>query len=457
MADPGMLAVTVLARQRLALGTGSEVSFFTGSHAFVPGSVLRGALAAAWIAEHGPPAPGSSGQAWFRDLFDGPVRYGPLHVPGSFVQPVSARRCKYPMDSACERAVADAAFGAGVTCPACGGPAEPGKGQVTLPPGIALDRLTRTSISPKTGKAADGELYSHGALPAGTRLEGVIRGRDPWLEKPRRLRLGGRRTVGGAADYLVEPARVPGPAAAGDGTGPLVIRLTSPGVFVDVAGRPRLEPDPVLDLDGAEVERSWARPVTWTGWHAASALPKPEELCAVTGSTYRLAGPPGVLRGLAGRLPAQGAGLRRTEGFGGIEVVTGPWRVPETSDQPTAGQQAAGEDGAGGRAAGAEARAMELLAALQKLRLSEDQRRWVISALGDLQRERERSASGQPSGAGEEDLVVALLRQPAALDLAGRQREELRKVFREPDSGLLRDVATLLAVHPTGSGEGPAR
>lgn len=100
---------------------------------------------------------------------------------------------------------------------------------------------------------------------------------------------------------------------------------------------------------------------------------------------------------------------------------------------------------------------MELLATLQGLRLSEDQRRWVISALGDLQREWERLASGQPSAEGEEDLAGFLLGQPAALDLSGRQHDALRGVFRETGSGLLRDVATLLAVHPTGSGEGPAR
>ena len=58
---------------------------------------------------------------------------------------------------------------------------------------------------------------------------------------------------------------------------------------------PASNPIPVLDLDGAIIERSWTRPVTWTGWHAASALPKPEELCAVAGSTYRLTGPPGML------------------------------------------------------------------------------------------------------------------------------------------------------------------
>jgi hypothetical protein len=63
MANPGMLSVSVTTRQRVALGTGSEVGFFTGSHPFVPGSVLRGALAAAWIAEHGPPGQGSSAEA----------------------------------------------------------------------------------------------------------------------------------------------------------------------------------------------------------------------------------------------------------------------------------------------------------------------------------------------------------------------------------------------------------
>ena len=99
MTGAGILRVTVTARQRLALGVASEVSYFTGTHSFVPGSVLRGALAAAWIAEHGPPAGGS---AAFGGLFDGPVRYGPMYVPGTVVVPVSARLCKYPKDGRCQ-------------------------------------------------------------------------------------------------------------------------------------------------------------------------------------------------------------------------------------------------------------------------------------------------------------------------------------------------------------------
>ena len=244
MADPGMLSVSVTTRQRVALGTGSEVGFFTGSHSFVPGSVLRGALAAAWIAEHGPPGQGSSAEAEFRVLFDGDIRYGPLLVPGSVVQPVSARRCKYPRDRTCQAQAIDAAFETGVACPACGGPTEPGKGEVILPAAMSLDRITRTSIDPATGKAKDGELYAHSALPAGTRLEGVIHGHDKWLEEPRQLRLGGRRTVGGAVDFSTEPATPAPQAAAWAGTGPLVIRLTSPAVFVDAAGRPGSPPIP---------------------------------------------------------------------------------------------------------------------------------------------------------------------------------------------------------------------
>ena len=447
MADSGMLAVSVVAQQRLALGTGSEVSFFTGTYPFVPGSVLRGALAAAWIAEHGPPTPGSSAQARFRDLFDGPVRYGPLYVPGSFVQPVSARRCKYPQDSACERAAVDAAFEPGLTCPECGGPAEPGKGQVVLPAGVTLDRITRTSINPRTGKAGDGELYAHGALPAGIRLTGVIHGRDPWLEKPRQFRLGGRRTVGGAADYTAGPVTQGAPSGTWDGSGPLVVRLTSPGVFVDVAGRPRLDPDPVLDLDGAAVERTWARPMTWPGWHAASALPKPEELCAVAGSTYLVNGSPGVLCALAERLPAEGAGLRRAEGFGGVQVVTGPRRPPPAT------AAAATEQGAD-----AEARVRELHARIQDLDLNEDQHRWVVSAVRDLQLDRQRRVAAEPRATDDgEDLAALLLSQPAAQSLSGRQRDTLRAAFSESGPDVLRDLATLLASHGTGSAGGSVR
>jgi CRISPR-associated protein Csx10 len=461
----GGLRVTVTARHRLALGVGSEVSYFTGTHPFAPGSVLRGALAAAWIAENGPPT-AARGAAAFRDLFDGPIRYGPMFVPGTVVVPASARRCKYPRDARCESQAVDEAFETGSRCPACLGPLEPGKGQVILPGDVSPERITRTSIDPATAKAADGELYAHGALPAGTVLTGYIHGRDPWLERSRRLRLGGRRTVSGSADYQAVPLHpaeqdqvpnewpgLPPPAGSAQPTGSLpaspgrdgtrlVIRLASPAVFVDAAGRPSLEPDPVLDLDGATVERRWARPATWSGWHAASRLPKPDEVCAIAGSTYRIAGPPGTLRDLAGRLPWEGAGLRRAEGFGDIRIAWGPWRPPAPAPP---GQTPAAEDAA----------VTAWLEDLRDLALDPPQLRWVADALRELQLARERQAT-VAAGDGQ-DTVTDLLGRAAAGGFGGHQRERLRALFTEPDPRQLRDLTTLLLADQAMSGEGKSR
>jgi CRISPR-associated protein Csx10 len=442
----GTLRVTVTARQRLALGVGSEVSYYTGTHLFVPGAVLRGALAAAWIAEHGPPH-GDGGTA-FRELFDGEIRYGPMYLPGTVLVPVSARLCKYPRDADCQAQAVDAAFEAGEDCPACHGPLEPGRGQLLLPPGVAPERITRTSIDPSTAKAADGELYANGTLPAGIRLTGYIRGRAPWLERPRPLRLGGRRTVGGSAEYEavpVDPAKEkdilaertgvtpPGGSAGRGGAAPqsagLVLRLAGPAVFVDAAGRPSLEPDQVLDLDGATVERRWARPVTWSGWHAASHLPKPDEVCAAPGSTYRITGPADTLSRLAERLPRAGAGLRRAEGFGEVRVVRGPWRPP--ARVTPAGSPAA-----------ADAPVRAWLRDLADLALDPPQLRWVADALRELQLGRERRA-GQ-AGDGDQEPVSALLDRAAAGGFSGRQREGLRGLFTEPNPRQLRDLTTLL-------------
>jgi CRISPR-associated protein Csx10 len=284
-----LLNVTVTALQPLSLGTTAEVSFYTGSHDFVPGSVLRGALAAAWIAENGPPdAVDPASAELFRALFDGDIRFGPLYPAGCQRIPVSVLYCKYPQSDACS-AVVDRAFEDGTVCPGCRRRREASKGDLCLPKDIRLGRVVRTSIDKKTMRAKDGELYGQGALPAGTTLTGTVFGRHEWLEQPRTLRLGGRRTVGGSAEYTVTASDAPPSPPPGTS---LVIRLTSPAVFVDTAGRSRLEPDLTLDLGaGIELAGAWARPVIWSGWHAASRLPKPSEVCAIPGSTYSLASP----------------------------------------------------------------------------------------------------------------------------------------------------------------------
>jgi len=429
MADNSILRVRVHAQQRVALGVGSEVSYFTGTHSYVPGSVLRGALAAAWIVENGPPPAGAARAARFRDLFDGRNRYGPLHVTGSSIVPVSAWLCKYPKSDACSAQAVDVAFETATACVSCGGPLVQGKGQVVLPDGVRLDRITRTSIDPGTAKAADGELYAHAALPEGITLSGVIYGRDPWLEQPRTLRLGGRRTVGGAVDYSVIPAKANAPNQPLSADGHLIIRLTGPAVFVDAAARPSLGPDPSLDLNGATVARSWVRPATWAGWHAASRLPKPEELCAAVGSTYKLSGPPEILHDLAERLPRDGAGLRRAEGFGEIEVVTSPWRPspPAVSTQPQHDADVASRD---------------WHRRIQAIELDSGLQRWVVGALRALQLDLEGGRLGEETAG--RSLADELLARPGAGEFSGRQRDLVIDLFTEPDPQVLRDVTTLL-------------
>lgn len=423
------LEVTVVATQRLALGAGAEVSYFTDGHPFVPGSALRGALAAAWIAEYGPPTGAHGDRERFRALFDGEIRYGPLLPVDSARVPLSVYRCKYPTSFRCRAVAVDQAFADGEAfggpndCPSCGRRLEQSKGDLLRPPGTGMETAIRTSIDESTGQAKDGALYARAALPARTVLRGTIFGRDPWLEQPRTLRLGGRRTVGGGATYQATPAP-PGPVCAGRSA--LVIRLISPAIFVDLAGRPQLDPHPDLDLGGARVHERWTRPVASTGWHVASRLPKPTEISAEAGSTYRVTGAAETLAALAHRVHQRGLGLRRTEGFGVAEIATQPWQVPTHVERPVGPTQDRSGD-----------RLRELLA----LHLSPPERRWLLGALRGLQIDLQRPIEDST----RITLIDALLAQPTPAGLSGRQRESLRQTLRDLGDAELRDLTTMLA------------
>ncbi|MEV6801904.1 RAMP superfamily CRISPR-associated protein [Micromonospora rifamycinica] len=436
MSTPGppALAVTVVARQRLALGVGSEIGYYTAGHPYVPGSALRGALAAAWITEHGPPGRGSPKTDEFRILFDGKIRYGNLLPAGSHRTPLSVFRCKYHTEPGCPETVVDRAFETGDHCPDCGRRLEQSRGDLDVPGG--LTRITRTSIDPATGRAKDGELYANAALPAGTSLTGLIHGHHPWLAQPRTLWLGGRRTVGGQADLATTPHHPPAPAPPAPGQ-PLVVRLTSPAVFVDLAGRPRLEPEPTLNLvpGAALLPGAWTRAVTWSGWHAASRLPKPAELCAAAGSTYRITGAPEVLAALATRFRRDGIGLRRSEGFGDVAIATQPWRPTGTADKDDHRLDPLSE----------------LHARLLDLGLDDPAWRWLIGALRALQVEQ------HCTGTVPADLLTDLLTQPTAADLTGRQRGQLRKILDGLAPTTLRDLTTLVLTTPAADRQRAAR
>ncbi len=145
--------VIAAARQGLAVGGPGEVGFDKVTLPYVPGSTLRGALATAWILEHGIPDAANPRREEFIALFERDIRYGPLLQDGTAVVPLSAVWCKYPATPACEQWSADAAVdGEATTCPHCGQGTDAGKGEVT---GVRVRRVLRTPQDAE-GRAKDG-------------------------------------------------------------------------------------------------------------------------------------------------------------------------------------------------------------------------------------------------------------------------------------------------------------
>lgn len=333
-----MPEVTVTARQGLAVGGPAEVGYDKGTLPYVPGSTVRGALATAWIQQNGIPDTGNRLREQFIGLFERDIRYGPLLQEGTSVTPLTAIWCKYPATPACATWSADAAVdGDIIICPNCGKGTETGKGEVT---GVRVRRIMRTRLDAE-GRALEGNLFARHELEAGLTYRGHLAGRHPWLAEPREIWLGGRTSTSGLADIHVtdEPAASSVSAVHGSPRpdGALVIRLTSPAVIVDDAGRPALDPASeilrVLGMDAAALLASqcWTRPVRVGGWHAASGLPKPVELAMSMGSVVVLHFSQQPSQEQLSRLASDGIGLRRIEGFGTVDINPQPWQRPAAS------------------------------------------------------------------------------------------------------------------------------
>lgn len=359
-----MLDVQVTAHQPLALGVRPAGTAPVPTRLHVPGSVLRGALAAAWIAEYGLPAKVSAAKRReFIALFEGEVSYGPLFATGSQVVPLSVLRCKYRRCTT----VVDEAFDDTGGEPSCEcGSLAPGRGEVEFTGATAgrpVTQSTHLQIDDATGIADKGLLFTrrtlthrdangaertfHGRITPGSDLPDEA---AAWLADTRRLRLGGRRGTSGAVTYNPCPVQAVAPATGHR----IAMRLTAPAILTDPSGLPldladyqalrtALHAELATPLGGARVtavERVWARRERVGGWHAASRLPKPVELAVSAGTVLLLdfdrpPAPDGLLA-LSGR----GIGLRRGEGFGALETSTTAWKHPTgpeavTPDQDT--------------------------------------------------------------------------------------------------------------------------
>jgi CRISPR-associated protein Csx10 len=318
--------LTFTLRQPAQIGDRAREDNAVGTLEYIPGAVVRGAFAAAWLARNGVSRPGTPQREEFLRLFEGRVRFGALLPAGTEFTPLSVVGHKYEPTDDCpvieyDVAVSDPPTG---PCRKCGSPFEPQKGLH----GAGKERLRkrrRTSVAiADSGVAANGQLFTRETLEAGQDFTGTLIGAGEDLAVLARLgpvRVGGRRTTHGKAEVSIQPSVSP-PTAEQREDGMLIIRLRSPGIFTDQRGRPSLEPDPaelkhVLGTDAKVIDR-WARWHQVSGWHIASGLPKPGELAAAAGSAYLIDPGGEVSAETLAVLGLRGFGLRRHEGFGDL-------------------------------------------------------------------------------------------------------------------------------------------
>lgn len=335
-----MIELRAVAEAPVTMGVTPEVGNLVDTHLVVPGTVVRGALAAAWIREHGAPSDlPEAARRQFCELFERGPLYGPLMPEGAAIEPLSVLRCKYRPEPGCRTFACDLAAEDSQpdVCPVCGGPLEAGKGGVI---GIRAVEVTRTAIDTGTGRAAEGQLFTRRALPAGTVFKGRIRGDGEWLRtiEDRPAWFGGRRTVAGRVRLTASPSTMTPPAPRDDGR--IVLRLASPAVFVDDATRP-LPQFSAADLSHrlgvpVTIERQWRRPIRVGGWHAAAGLPKPQEVALAAGSTAVIRPTEAVRADVLARLEHSGVGLLRREGYGAVAVNPLPWRPPLAESEAAA-------------------------------------------------------------------------------------------------------------------------
>ncbi|MDI2029512.1 type III-B CRISPR module-associated Cmr3 family protein [Saccharopolyspora sp. TS4A08] len=286
----------------------------------IPGSVLRGAIAAVWRQKGIDPT-----SEKFLDVFEGEGSFGPLHSSQSLPIPISVHLHKHVPLEDCTLSwdAADPEEVHPERCSHCGSEYEASKGQAHGSVSITSRTMTRLDTN---GVAEDGYLFSQQELDAGLQLEG-------WLYGPavgaltddavrvKELLLGSRRGVRGAATISFERGtRATAVQASGN---EVILRLASPGLFVDEFGMPTEIPDleeirSVLGMKEITLVDYWSRWTDAGGWHAASGLPKPTERAVAAGSTYRLRFEAAVPKPAREELAARGVGLRRREGFGAL-------------------------------------------------------------------------------------------------------------------------------------------
>jgi CRISPR-associated protein Csx10 len=375
--------------QPLSLATTREVAFYQRTVDYVSGSVVRGAIAAAWIRDFGPP----SGKPEFAQVFEGRVRFEDALPVDFAVVPQSVVFCKYcPTDecvwfedqayeprphthgggkgevgscAACSQRQGQAKPAlAAQHCRHCGGPLDRSKGQLvaprvgmgapeTLPQAIQDLRevRVRTAVDPDTGSARERALFSREALAPRFVFEGRIAGLETlpddvgdrflrWLKSLRQLRVGKGRSVAGRVDIALEPEpeRVPEPEelrprpepATGKATrsdGRRVLRLVSHAIVLDDFGRPTMDLTPELKRHGLGELKLLDH---WArpvtvGGWHAASGLPKPTEHAICAGSTFILTVPAGSEEKLAALAAEGIGHRRREGFGRVQVDPPEW------------------------------------------------------------------------------------------------------------------------------------
>jgi CRISPR-associated protein Csx10 len=309
---------------------------------FVPGSTVRGALAARWRGDPG-------AEDFQRCFLSGAIRFGFLHPPlpagADLPVPLSLHTCKlrpgrraelrhglidllyHPDEERCRecasRLVAWDATQAGEL------------------PTLALSPHNR--VDPVSQTVGEAGLFAYETLPEGTRLRGLLRAATPGdlerllagaglaLGSQFSLRAGRRKGSlghldctlaavpgGGLAAPLPELAPLPAPWPEGAA---LRIDLLTPAIVRDARLRFRRHLLPAdFGLARAEFDACFAAGSTIAGWNSAHRLPKADALAVAARSSCLLEDPTAEERAALSRAAATGIGERREEGFGAFAL-----------------------------------------------------------------------------------------------------------------------------------------
>lgn len=329
---------TIRADGDISAGYATGVGNVRQAHLILPGSTVRGALAGAFARAHAS-ADQTAMQAELDELFERALVVSQA-VPAAELSLAAASfgRCKYRDFGGCEATVDDAfdALEGAATASSCRCEVgwEFGKGWT----GGEHLRGARTSTQlTEHGRARTSALFTREFVrPDQREFTGTLTVRPghelsqetiDWLASGIRLRLGGRRTVQGGAQFTARPAdgHTAGLDALTRSDGRAVLRLASAAIVVDEFGAPTTDIGPALRAllgSQAQVEesRAWPRTDRITTWHARARLPRPVETALAAGSTWVVSGLPPDARALL----AGGIGLRTGEGYGQAVVLEAP-------------------------------------------------------------------------------------------------------------------------------------